>query len=305
MPETKTSKELLVIDGKKTAATIRQEIKTQVLTMKKKFGVTPGLATVLVGNRTDSATYVRFKKRAALEVGFHSIDRHLDEKVTEEEVLEVIASLASDDSVHAILVQLPLPSHISEPKVLKAIPVSKDVDGFSAENIGHLVMRGVSPPLAMPCTPWGCIELLLRYQIPMSGKHAVVLGRSNIVGMPIAAMLQQHNATVTVCHSKTKNLEQHLREADIIIAAIGRTEFVKGSMVKSGAVVIDVGINSVADPSRKRGYRLVGDVDYSQVSKKASAITPVPGGVGPMTIAMLLKNTVNLAMHGSGIDSKA
>jgi len=301
MSSVQSKQEPIIIDGKGTAATIRQEIAKAVKFLKEKHKATPGLATVLVGNRTDSATYVRFKKKAAAEVGFHSIDRHLDEKVTEEELLKVVKELAEDDEVHGILVQLPLPKHINEHTVLSSIPVNKDVDGFSALNIGNLVMRGGEDPKARPCTPWGCIELLKRYKIEVAGKNAVVLGRSNIVGMPVAAMLQNLNATVTVCHSKTKNLKEHLLRADIIIAAIGRAEFVKADMVKPGATVIDVGINSKPDATRKRGYRLVGDVDYKAVKEIAGAITPVPGGVGPMTIAMLLKNTFNLCLSNNKI----
>eukprot|EP00471_Norrisiella_sphaerica_P005983 CAMPEP_0184487104 /NCGR_PEP_ID=MMETSP0113_2-20130426/9235_1 /TAXON_ID=91329 /ORGANISM="Norrisiella sphaerica, Strain BC52" /LENGTH=319 /DNA_ID=CAMNT_0026869283 /DNA_START=114 /DNA_END=1073 /DNA_ORIENTATION=- len=299
---TETANQPVIIDGKATAVAIRKEISQAVKYLKEQHKVVPGLATVLVGNRTDSATYVRFKKKAAAEVGFHSIDRHVDEKITEEELLQVVKELAEDENVHGILVQLPLPKHINEHRVLKSIPVQKDVDGFSALNIGNLVMRGGSPPLARPCTPWGCIELLKRYNIPIEGKNAVVLGRSNIVGMPVAAMLQELNATVTICHSRTKNLQSHLLRADIIVAAVGKAEYVKGDMIKPGATVIDVGINSKPDKTRKRGYRLVGDVDYAEAKQKAGAITPVPGGVGPMTIAMLLKNTVNLCCSNNNID---
>uniref|UniRef100_A0A7S2XDD9 Methenyltetrahydrofolate cyclohydrolase n=1 Tax=Lotharella oceanica TaxID=641309 RepID=A0A7S2XDD9_9EUKA len=295
----------VIIDGKATAKTVRLEIKRDTEFLKSKHKVVPGLATVLVGNRTDSATYVRFKKKAAAEVGFHSIDRHLEDTITEKELLKVVKELADDEKVHGILVQLPLPKHINEHTILSSIPVNKDVDGFSALNIGNLVMRGGQKPLAKPCTPWGCIELLKRYNIPISGKQAVVVGRSNIVGMPVAAMLQSLNATVTICHSKTKDLKSHLLNADIVVAAVGRAEYVKGDMIKKGATVIDVGINSKPDSTRKRGYRLVGDVDYAEAVKKAGAITPVPGGVGPMTIAMLLKNTLNLALHNNNIDPTA
>lgn len=219
--------------------------------------------------------------------------------------MQVVKDLADDEKVHGILVQLPLPKHINEARVLASIPVNKDVDGFSAANIGALVMRGGDEPMARPCTPWGCIELLKRYNIEVSGKRAVVLGRSNIVGMPVASMLQQMNATVTVCHSRTKDIKTHCLNADIIVAAIGKAEYVKGDMVKKGAVVLDVGINSKPDSTKKRGYRLVGDVDYDAVASKTSAITPVPGGVGPMTIAMLLKNTLNLSMHNKKINPGA
>ena len=215
--------------------------------------------------------------------------------MTQEELEATISQLNEDAKVHGILVQLPLPEHISEAEVLKKIAVEKDVDGFSVTNIGNLCLRGGDPPLAIACTPAGCMELLRRSNVEVSGKDAVVLGRSNIVGMPIANLLQQSNATVTVCHSRTQNVEEHIRRADILIAAIGKPHFVKGSWIKPGATIIDVGINSVPDASRKRGYRLVGDVDFAAAVSVAGKITPVPGGVGPMTIAMLLKNTLELA----------
>lgn len=257
---------------------------------------------VLVGNRTDSATYVRMKKKAVKDVGFHSVDVTLSEDVTELELLARIEGLNQDPDVHGILVQLPLPKHIDEAKVLKSIRVEKDVDGFSALNIGNLCLKGGDPPLAVPCTPAGCIELLQRSGVPVAGKEAVVLGRSNIVGMPVASLLQSMNATVTVCHSGTKNIAEHTKRADIIVAAIGKREFLTADMVKPGVVIIDVGINSKPDPSRKSGMRLVGDVDFEGCKMVASHITPVPGGVGPMTITMLLKNTINLARNSMRLD---
>eukprot|EP00301_Raphidiophrys_heterophryoidea_P019336 c4289_g1_i1.p1 GENE.c4289_g1_i1~~c4289_g1_i1.p1 ORF type:complete len:247 (-),score=70.68 c4289_g1_i1:41-781(-) len=237
------------------------------------------------------------KKKAAEECNFHSVDVHLSDTVSQDDLLQHIHTLNNDNAIHGILVQLPLPKHIDEATVLKAIKFEKDVDGFAAENIGRLAMKGGPRPLSLPCTPAGCIELLKRSNVNPSGLQAVVLGRSNIVGMPVFHMLLALNATVTVCHSRTKNISEHVKRADIVVAAIGQALFVKGDWIKPGAVVIDVGINSVPDPTDKRGYRLVGDVDYDEAKKHASLITPVPGGVGPMTIAMLLKNTVNLARH--------
>jgi len=286
-----------IIDGKATAATIQEELTEEVERLQKEHNVLPGLAVVLVGQRVDSATYVRMKKKVAAAIGIHSVDVDLPETVTQEDLLKEVERLNQDPQVHGILVQLPLPDHIDEPTVLKAIVVEKDADGFSALNIGNLCLKGGEPPLAVPCTPAGCIELLQRYGIEISGKDCVVLGRSNIVGMPVAALLQSCNGTVTVCHSRTQNIPEKVKRSDIVIAAIGKANYVKGDWLKPGAVVIDVGINSIDDPSRKQGYRLVGDVDYDECSKVASAITPVPGGVGPMTIIMLMKNTINLARH--------
>jgi 5,10-methylene-tetrahydrofolate dehydrogenase/methenyl tetrahydrofolate cyclohydrolase len=302
LSEFQSSGKAMIIDGKATAATIQEELTAEVAQLHKTHGILPGLAVILVGKRVDSATYVRMKKKTAAAIGLHSLDVDLEETVTQDEVLQAVKDLNDDPKVHGILVQLPLPSHIDEAVVLKAIAVEKDADGFSAYNIGNLCLRGGDPPLAVPCTPAGCIELLQRYDVEISGKDCVVLGRSNIVGMPVAALLQSCNGTVTVCHSRTTDIEGKVKKADIVIAAIGKPEFVKGSWLKPGAVVIDVGINSKEDATRKRGYRLVGDVDYDECSAVASAITPVPGGVGPMTIAMLMKNTVNLARHSIGLD---
>ena len=292
----------IIIDGTKTAASIREELREEISRIQELYdGTRPGLAVILVGNRVDSATYVRMKKKAATEIGIHSIDVTLDETISEYDLLEEVEKLNNDDQVHGILVQLPLPDHIDESKVLKAIKYEKDADGFDATNIGNLCLRGGEPPLSIPCTPAGCIELLQRYNIEISGKQCVVLGRSNIVGMPVSALLQSCNGTVTVCHSRTKNIPEIIKRADILIAAIGKAEFVKGEWLKPGVVIIDVGINDKADSTKKRGYRLVGDVNYDEAVLKASAITPVPGGVGPMTIAMLMKNTVNLCRYSLGL----
>ena len=291
----------LIIDGKATAAAIQEELKEEVQRLERENGILPGLAVILVGERVDSATYVRMKKKTAAAIGIHSVDVNLPDTVTQEELLDHVAQLNADPKVHGILVQLPLPKHIDEATILKAIAVEKDADGFSAMNIGNLCLRGGEPPLAVPCTPAGCIELLQRYNVEISGKDCVVLGRSNIVGMPVAALLQSCNGTVTVCHSRTTNMEAKIKQADIVVAAIGKAEFVRGAWLKPGAVVIDVGINDKPDATKKRGYRLVGDVNYDECAAVASAITPVPGGVGPMTIVMLMKNTINLARHSIGL----
>jgi 5,10-methylene-tetrahydrofolate dehydrogenase/methenyl tetrahydrofolate cyclohydrolase len=255
----------------------------------------------LVGSRKDSESYVKNKKKSAGEVGFHSVDVALPEEVTQDALMAEVAKLNEDPAVHAILVQLPLPSHIDEAAVLASIKVEKDVDGFSALNIGNLCLKGGIPPLAIPCTPAGCIEMLQRSGAQVSGADVVVLGRSNIVGMPVAALLQSMNATVTVCHSRTRRLKEKVRQADIVVAALGKAEMVRGDWLKPGCIVIDVGINSIEDSTKKAGYRLVGDVCFAEAKQVASMITPVPGGVGPMTIAMLLKNTLTLARHSLGL----
>ncbi|KAG2331082.1 hypothetical protein Bca52824_002262 [Brassica carinata] len=279
------------VDGKAVAKTIRDEIAIDVSRMKESIGVVPGLAVILVGDRKDSATYVRNKKKACESVGIKSLEVRLAEDCSEEQVLKSISCFNDDPSIHGILVQLPLPSHMDEQNILNAVSIEKDVDGFHPLNIGRLAMRG-RDPLFVPCTPKGCIELLHRYNVEIKGKRAVVIGRSNIVGMPAALLLQREDATVSIIHSRTKNPEEITREADIIIAAVGQPNMVRGSWIKPGAVIIDVGINPVDDPNAPRGYRLVGDVCYEEACKIASAITPVPGGVGPMTIAMLLSNTL-------------
>lgn len=285
-----------VIDGKAIAAKIRQEIKASVETLKEKTAQVPGLAVVLIGDRKDSATYVRMKKRAAAECGIQSFEVKLPENTSQEEVQQAVRDLNSRAEVHGILVQLPLPKHLNEKAILDEISIGKDVDGLHPSNVGSLALKG-REPLFTACTPRGCIELLERSGVTIAGKNAVVLGRSNIVGMPVALLLMQCNATVTVCHSRTQDVESKVRQADIVIAALGRAQMVTKEWIKPGAVVIDVGTNAVDDPSAKRGYRLVGDVDFDQVKEVASAITPVPGGVGPMTIAMLLQNTLESAQR--------
>ncbi|MCB0190566.1 MAG: bifunctional methylenetetrahydrofolate dehydrogenase/methenyltetrahydrofolate cyclohydrolase FolD [Anaerolineae bacterium] len=286
-----------IIDGKAIAATIRGEIKTEVEAMQAQHDKVPGLATVLVGERKDSQTYVRMKKKACAEVGIASFSHDLPADISQADLLKVVQDLNANPDVHGILVQLPLPDHIDEEEILSAISLEKDVDGFHPINIGRLSMKR-RDPLFVPCTPKGCIELLNRTGVTIEGKRAVVLGRSNIVGLPVAMLLLHRNATLTICHSRTQNLPQVVHEADILIAAVGRPEMVKGDWIKPGAVVIDVGVNAVEDASAKKGYRLVGDVDFAEAKEVASAITPVPGGVGPMTIAMLLRNTLDGAKQG-------
>lgn len=289
-PTTPTTAAL--IDGKKIAADIRQEIAAEVARLKAATGGrAPGLAVVLVGERKDSQAYVRSKKKACAEVGFDSYGADLPESATEAEVLAAVAGFNADPRVHGVLVQLPLPARIDERRVLDAVSVKKDVDGFHPSNIGALAMRG-REPLFVPCTPKGCIELLERSGVAIKGRTAVVVGRSNIVGLPAALLLQNRDATVTVVHSRTPDAAAVCRGADIVVAACGRAEMVTGDWIKPGAVVIDVGINAVDDSTKKAGHRLVGDVEFASAAAKASMITPVPGGVGPMTIAMLLRNTL-------------
>jgi methylenetetrahydrofolate dehydrogenase (NADP+)/methenyltetrahydrofolate cyclohydrolase len=281
-----------IIDGKAIAADIRAEVSREVADLTR-HGVKLGLAAVLVGDDPASRIYVRTKRRACGEVGIHSEVVELPGSVSEEDLLRRIEELNEDPRFHGILVQKPLPEHLSEEEVFEAVDPAKDVDGFHPRNLGRLLSGS---PVFVPATPLGIQELLLRSHHPPDGKHVVIVGRSNIVGKPLAALLMQKapgaNATVTVCHSRTKALEEHTSRADILVAAIGSPAFIRGEMVKEGAVVIDVGINRVKDPSKPKGYRIVGDVDFEEVSRVAAAITPVPGGVGPMTVAMLLRNTV-------------
>ena len=283
-----------IIDGKKIAAEVRETVRLGVVDIEKNHNITPGLATVLIGDDVASATYVRMKQKACLQAGIRSFGQTLAADVTQEALEGLVKELNADPAVHGILVQLPLPKHLDEEAVLTLIDVIKDVDGFHPLNMGRLVMKGPEPRF-IPCTPYGILHLLRVTGTKMSGANAVVLGRSNIVGLPIAMLLQKENATVTICHSRTRDLEAHLGQADIVIAAVGRPEMVTGEMLKPGATVIDVGINRKDDATRKRGYRLVGDVDFASAEKVAGAITPVPGGVGPMTIAMLMQNTLRAA----------
>jgi len=287
-----------LIDGKAIAQDIRNEVKEGVLRLRER-GVVPGLATVLVGNDPASHKYVRMKRKACAEVHIESVHQELSEDSTQQEVLDLVTRLGADPSIHGILVQLPLPQQIDEATILNAVPLSKDVDGFHPLNIGALAMKGREPDF-VPCTPNGVIELLDRSGTPIEGANAVVLGRSNIVGMPVALLLVGRNATVTICHSRTCDLASKTSQADILIAAIGRAHFVKADMIKPGATVIDVGTNMIDDATRKSGRRLVGDVDFAAAREVAGKITPVPGGVGPMTIAMLLLNTLRSAERVDG-----
>ena len=276
---------MTIIDGKKTAAEIRAQLRGKTAAFEEKYGQKVGLAVVLIGEDPASQVYVRNKIRGCEEAGIRSFAHYLPADVTQAEAEELVRALASDDAVHGILVQLPLPRHLNADKILACIPAEKDVDGFSAENIGRLARN---EECTVACTPLGVMELLHRYGVEPRGKRAVVIGRSNIVGRPMALLLLNADATVTICHSRTVNLAEECVRADILIAAIGKPNFVTADMVKEGAVVVDVGINRVDG-------KLVGDVDFAAVSQKASLITPVPGGVGPMTIAMLLQNAVSCA----------
>eukprot|EP00558_Chaetoceros_sp_UNC1202_P004587 CAMPEP_0197238506 /NCGR_PEP_ID=MMETSP1429-20130617/5003_1 /TAXON_ID=49237 /ORGANISM="Chaetoceros sp., Strain UNC1202" /LENGTH=305 /DNA_ID=CAMNT_0042697679 /DNA_START=205 /DNA_END=1122 /DNA_ORIENTATION=+ len=294
------------IDGKAIASTIRAELKERIAATSTQ----PGLAVILVGSRRDSQTYVRMKKKACEECGIVSFGFDYPDTATEAEILSKVQELNEDPKIHGILVQLPLPSHMNENMIMEAVHPSKDVDGLHPLNTASLCSTGThvgaekidwkdmaSVPFHIPCTPQGCIELLDRSGVELQGKHAVVVGRSNLVGLPVSMLLMHRDATVTIVHSKTVDAPSVVAKADIVIAAVGRAEMVKKEWIKEGAVVIDVGINSVDDATAKRGYRLVGDVDYTEVKEVAGMITPVPGGVGPMTIAMLLRNTVNSSMR--------
>ncbi len=280
-----------IIDGTAIAAKVRAQVGADVAARLAAGKSRPGLAAVLVGDNPASQAYVRSKRKACAEAGIESFGFELPKTATQAEVQALVVQLNADPRVHGILVQLPLPDGLDEEKVLAAISLEKDVDGFHPINIGRLSMKG-RQPLFVPCTPAGCIVLLQESGAQFKGANAVVLGRSNIVGLPAAMLLLHRDATITICHSRSRDLPGICRGADILIAAVGRAEMVKADWVKPGAYVIDVGINRIPDPSRKSGSRLVGDVAYDEVKEVAGAITPVPGGVGPMTIAMLLKNTL-------------
>ena len=283
----------VIIDGKQIAADVRADVAAKVAELKKK-GLAPCLAVILVGENPASVSYVTGKQKALAEVGMVDRSVHLPETTTEAELLELIASLNADDSVHGILVQLPLPKHINEEKVLLAIKPEKDVDGFHPVNVGNLV---IGKKAFLPCTPHGIIVLLQKMGIETSGKHAVVIGRSNIVGKPVSLLLARKdtNCTVTMCHTGTKNMAEITKQADIIVVASGHPHTLTADMVRDGAVIIDVGVNRIPDATKKSGFRLIGDCDFDDIKEKASFITPVPGGVGPMTIAMLMFNTLEAA----------
>ncbi|MDY4524029.1 MAG: bifunctional methylenetetrahydrofolate dehydrogenase/methenyltetrahydrofolate cyclohydrolase FolD [Treponema sp.] len=283
----------IIIDGKQVAADIRAEVAQKVAALKKN-GKNACLAVILVGENPASVSYVTGKQKALAEVGMQDRSVHLPENTSEEDLLKLIDQLNNDDTVHGILVQLPLPKHINEDKVIMAISPEKDVDGFHPVNVGNMM---IGRPGFLPCTPHGIIVLLQRMGIETSGKHAVVIGRSNIVGKPVSVLLAQKsvNCTVTLCHTGTKNLPEITKQADIVVVASGHPHTLTGDMIKQGAVVIDVGVNRIPDSSKKSGFRLVGDCDFDDLKEKASFITPVPGGVGPMTIAMLMVNTLESA----------
>jgi len=283
---------MILIDGKRTAQEIREELKTDIQRLKEKGRNVPGLVAILVGDDPASKIYVKSKGKACNEIGMRTKTEEIPSSISEKELLNIIESYNNNPDYHGILVQLPLPEHIMEDKIIEAISPEKDVDGFHPISVGKLV---IGKDTFRSCTPAGIQELLIRYKIDTKGKHIVVLGRSNIVGKPIANIMLQKkehaNSIVTICHSAAPDVSSYTKQADILIAAIGVPEFVKADMVKEGVVVIDVGINRVEDSSKPKGYRLTGDVAFDEVAEKASYITPVPGGVGPMTIAMLLKNT--------------
>lgn len=286
----------MIIDGKQTSLDIREEIKKEIEALKESTGRVPGLAVVQVGENPASRVYVNSKVKTCTDLGMHSEKYLLDEQVSQDELLDLIETLNRDEKINGILVQLPLPKHIDEEIVTETIAIEKDVDGFKAENLGKMLMG--EDDCFKSCTPYGIMELFKRYEIELTGKDVVVIGRSNIVGKPLAALLMNANATVTVCHSRSVDVAAKVKQADIVVAAVGIKGFVTEDMVKEGAVIIDVGIN------RGEDGKLYGDVEFAGVSKKASAITPVPGGVGPMTIAMLMKNTLKSFKKFQKLDKK-
>lgn len=283
-----------IIDGRKVAARIQDGIREEVTAFEQEHGFVPGLAVLLVGDDPASAMYVRMKGRRCESVGMKSFTNIMPAASTQEEALTAVRAYNDDPNVHGILVQLPLPDHIDEEAILKEVSLAKDVDGFHPINIGALAMKGRTPTFT-PATPTGCMTLIAESGVDVAGKKAVVLGRSNIVGMPMALMLNNANATVTIVHSRTPNAPEIIKSADILIAAIGKPEYVQAEWIKEGAVVIDVGTNQVDDPESERGYKWLGDVDFEGAKEVASAITIVPGGVGPLTIASLLQNTLKAA----------
>lgn len=290
-----------ILDGKAFAEKWHREAADAAADLKARTGVVPGLAVILVGDNPASVSYVTAKERACERDGFLSRHIHLSENVAEADLVRTVRELNGDPAVHGILVQLPLPRHIREEAVIDAIAPAKDVDGFTPENIGRMV---IGRECFLPCTPHGIVQLLVEAGIETAGRHAVVVGRSNIVGRPLANLLMRKgpggNATVTICHTATRDLASYTRQADILVVAAGRAQTVTGDMVKPGATVIDVGVNRVPDPAAKRGYRLVGDVDFASAAERAAFITPVPGGVGPLTIAMLMRNTLLAAQRAAG-----
>ena len=283
----------IIIDGKEISKKLREDLNKEIENLKKKHNAVPGLAVVQVGNVAASSVYVKAKTKSAQEVGIEVIDHHLEESISEDELLKLIEKLNNQNNVNGILVQLPLPKHINEQLILDSIHPDKDADGFHPLNVGKLSIASHNDEnLLIPCTPYGCLLMLKSLNIELAGKNAVVVGRSNIVGKPMAQLLIKESCTVTVAHSKTNDLPNVCKNADIIVAAVGRPKMIKGEWIKKGAIVIDVGINRIeVEINGERKNKLVGDVDYTEAEKNASAITPVPGGVGPMTIACLLRNT--------------
>jgi methylenetetrahydrofolate dehydrogenase (NADP+) / methenyltetrahydrofolate cyclohydrolase len=288
-----------IIEGQQVAQRIRAQVAQQAADFKAKYGFAPGLGVVMAGDNPASQMYVRMKQRASAEAGIDSFTTLVDANTPHAEVEAAVKAYNDDPRVHGILVQLPLPSQVDEEKVLAQVSLDKDVDGFHPINIGALAMKGREPTFT-PATPTGCMILIQETGVSINGANAVVLGRSNIVGLPMAMMLLKANATVTICHSRTRDLPGIIRQADILVAAIGQADFVKGDWIKPGAVVIDVGTNQIPDASQPRGYKYVGDVEYASANEVAGYITRVPGGVGPMTIAMLLQNTVKAARRIAG-----
>lgn len=290
--------EAKIIDGKLLAENLRAEIAAGTAKLKAEKGVTPGLAVILVGNNPASVSYVTAKEKACIEAGMLSREIRLPEETTQAELVGLVRELNEDPAIHGILVQLPVPKHISDKAVIDAIAPEKDVDGFTPVNVGKML---IGEECFLPCTPHGIIKLIEFSGMDIKGKHAVVIGRSNIVGKPVAVLLsrKETNATVTLCHTGTKDIASFTRQADIVVVAAGRPNTLTGDMLKEGAVVIDVGVNRIADSSRPKGFRLAGDADYESCSRVASAITPVPGGVGPMTITMLLWNTLESAKRAA------
>ncbi len=288
-----------IIDGKEFAASVRAKVTDHVARLKEKYGVTPGLAVVLVGEDPASAVYVKNKGKSTVEVGMNSYEHRRDADITEKELLTLIDQLNNDPAVHGILCQLPLPGHLNEELVINSIVPEKDVDGFHISNVGLL---GTGQKSMVPCTPLGCLMMLRDHHGSLSGLNAVVVGRSNIVGKPMANLLTKDSCTVTIAHSRTKNIEALCRSADIVVAAIGRPEMITGDWIGDGATVIDVGINRIPHPEKEGKSKLVGDVHFASAAENAGAITPVPGGVGPMTIACLLANTVTACCRANGLE---
>ncbi len=287
-----------IIDGKEFAANVRAQVATHVVRLKEEHGITPGLAVILVGEDPASEVYVRNKGKQTVEVGMHSVEHKLDADTTEEALLALIDQLNTDPAIHGILCQLPLPKHLNEELVINSIVPEKDVDGFHISNVG---MLSTGQKSMVPCTPLGCLMMLRDHHGSLSGLNAVVVGRSNIVGKPMANLLLRDSCTVTIAHSRTKNIEELCRGADIVVAAVGRPEMITGDWIGKGATVIDVGINRIPHPEKEGKHKLVGDVHFASASQVAGAITPVPGGVGPMTIACLLANTVTACCRINGL----